>query len=266
MKLYQDDCINVLKNLPTGSIDLVVTDPPYEVETTGGAGSINSVKKMNVSLKELDDLDISTGYDFEAVNDELVRVMKKINIYIWCNKTQIPEYFNYYVNKLGCKFDILCWHKTNAMPTYSNKYLSDTEYCLYFRKGGYCNPAETAAARDRDLAYEDAKTFRYETEEKVLSYLAPINQKDKKLWDHPTIKPLDFTESFIRNSSKPGDVVLDCFMGSGTTGVAAMSLGRDFIGVELTKKYFDIANERINSVIETGPTKLKTPASAIFGV
>lgn len=266
MKLYQDDCMNVLKTIPTGSIDLVVTDPPYEVATTGGGGSINSVKKMNVSLKELDDLDIANGYDFKAVNDELVRVMKRINIYIWCNKVQIPEYFNYYVNNLGCKFDILCWHKTNAMPTYSNKYLSDTEYCLYFRKGGYCNPAATAAAGDRDQAYEDAKTFKYESEEKALSYLAPINQMDKKLWNHPTIKPLDFTESFIRNSSKEGDVVLDCFMGSGTTGVAAIELGRDFIGIELTKEYFDIAQRRIDIVANKEPPKTKTPTGVIFGV
>ena len=62
--------------------------------------------------------------------------MRGINIYLWCNKAQIPQYFNFYVNDLKCRFDILCWHKTNAIPTYSNKYLSDTEYLLYFHKNG----------------------------------------------------------------------------------------------------------------------------------
>lgn len=229
MQLYNMDCLTVLKDMEDKTVDLVVTDPPYDVNATGG-GSINKVKKLNKSLKQLDEADIADGYNIEEVCTELVRVMKNINIYLWCNKVQIPDYFNFFVNKLGCKFDILCWHKTNALPTYKNKYLSDTEYCLYFRKGGYCDPSVTGEDR-----YENAKTF----------YIAPLNQKDKKSWNHPTIKPLDFTEKIIKNSSKKGEVVLDCFMGSGTTGVACKNLGRDFIGIELNSEYFRIAKDRI---------------------
>lgn len=234
--LYNSDCLTILRQLPDKSIDLVVTDPPYEVNATGGGGSINKVKKMNVSLKQLNEAEIDKGYDIITVGKELVRVMKSINIYIWCNKLQIPDYFNFYVNELHCKFDILCWHKTNALPAYKNKYLSDTEYCLYFRKGGYCDPSAT----ETEERYENAKTF----------YLAPLNQKDKKLYKHPTIKPLDFTEKLIKNSSRKGDTVLDCFMGSGTTGVACMKLDRDFVGIELNKEYFEIAQERINKIWE----------------
>lgn len=228
MQLYNMDCLTVLKVMGDKTVDLVVMDPPYDIATAGG-GSINKVKHMVNAMHELEDASIDKGYDIETVGAELVRIMKNINIYIWCNKTQIPAYFNFYVNKLGCKFDILCWHKTNPLPTYHNKYLSDTEYCLYFRKGGFCNPADT------DNAYENAKTF----------YIAPLNAKDKKLWKHPTIKPLDFTEKIIKNSSKPGEVVLDCFMGSGTTGVACKNLGREFIGIELNPEYFEIAQQRI---------------------
>lgn len=231
MRLYNDDCFKVLKTLPDHFVDLVVTDPPYEVSTTNGGGSINNVMKMSKSLKQLDDADISKGYNIREVGKELVRVMKNINLYIWCNKVQIPDYFNYYVNELGCKFEIICWHKTNALPTYKNKYLSDTEYCLYFRKGGYCDPSQT----EEEERYENAKTF----------YIAPLNAKDKKLWKHPTIKPLDITQKFIKNSSKKGDIILDCFMGSGTTGVACKNLGRDFIGIELNRDYYKIALERI---------------------
>ena len=230
MKLYNKDCLEVIKSLPSNSIDLVVTDPPYDISCTNGGGSLNKTKHMVNSIRVLDEVGISKGYNIEEIGKELVRIMKSINIYVWCNKVQIPEYFNFYVNRLGCKFDILCWHKTNALPTYKNKYLSDTEYCLYFRKGGYCDPSVTGEDR-----YENAKTF----------YIAPLNQKDKKLWNHPTIKPLDFTEKLIKNSSKKGEVVLDCFMGSGTTGVACKNLGRDFIGVELNPEYFRIAKERI---------------------
>jgi len=219
------DCLNILQDLPDNSIDLLVTDPPYDVITDGG-GTVNSIKKLNKSLNDLVDAKINNGYDIETFNNEFVRVMKTINIYIWCNKTQIPDYFKFYVDKHKCKFDIICWHKTNALPTYSNKYLSDTEYLLYFRKGkGKCFPK----------SYEDAKTY----------YIAPINHKDKKEWKHPTIKPLDITEKIIRNSSNENDVVLDPFMGSGTTGVACKNLNRNFIGIEIEPEYYNIAKERI---------------------
>ena len=130
--------------------------------------------------------------------------------------------------KLKCKFDIICWHKTNALPTYSNKYLSDTEYCLHFKKGASVHPE----------SYEDAKTY----------YIAPINHKDKKEYNHPTIKPLDLIEKFVRNSTKKDDLILDPFMGSGTTGVACKKSNRDFIGIEFNKEYYNIAKERIENV------------------
>ena len=133
-KLILGDSLETIKKNPDKSIDLIITDPPYEVITTGG-GSINKVKKLDKSLQDLEDANIANGYDIELFGEEFIRVMKEINIYLWCNKTQIPNYFDFYVNQHKCKFDIICWHKTNAMPTYSNKYLSDTEYLLYFRNG-----------------------------------------------------------------------------------------------------------------------------------
>ena len=220
------DCLEIMKDIPDKSIDLIVTDPPYDVSVTGGGGTINKVKKLNKSLEDLVEANITNGYDIEILGEEFMRVMKEPNIYLWCNKIQIPEYFKFYVDKHKCKFDIICWHKTNALPTYSNKYLSDTEYLLYFRKGkGKCFPK----------SYDDAKTY----------YIAPINHRDKKKYKHPTIKPLDITEKLIKNSSNENDVVLDPFMGSGTTGVACKELHRNFIGIELDKKYFEIAKKRI---------------------
>lgn len=187
-------------------------------------------------MNQLVDDKINCGYDIELFNKEFVRIMKDINIYIWCNKKQIPEYFNFYVNERKCKFDIICWHKTNALPTYSNKYLSDTEYCLHFFKG---------KGKTRPQSYEDAKTF----------YIAPINHVDKKLYGHPTIKPLDLTQKLIRNSSQENDTVFDPFMGSGTTGVACVLEGRNFIGCELLKEYYDTADGRVNDEISKTTTK-----------
>lgn len=226
MNLYNDDCLNVLRELPDESVDLIATDPPYLISATNGGGTINKIKKLNESLKDLTAVDITKGYDIVGFGKEFIRVMKEINIYLWCNKAQIPDYFEFYVKQHKCKFDIISWHKTNALPTYSNKYLSDTEYLLYFRKGkGKCFPQ----------SYDDAKTY----------YTAPINHTDKKQFGHPTIKPLDITEKIIRNSSEAGQTILDPFMGSGTTGVACIHTNRNFIGVELDEQYFKIAQERI---------------------
>ena len=226
--LMQGDCLELMKNIPDKSIDLIVTDLPYLISTINGGGTINNVKKLNKSLQELDTANIIMGYDIKHFGEHFIRIMKEINIYFWCNKTQIPEYFEFYVGEHKCKFDILCWHKTNALPTYSNKYLTDTEYLLYFRKGkGKCFPC----------SYEDAKTY----------YNAPINIKDKERYNHPTVKPLPIIEKIVRNSSREGEIVFDPFMGSGTTGVACINTNRDFIGMELDEKYFNIAKERIEN-------------------
>lgn len=156
--------------------------------------------------------------------------MKRINIYIWCNGRQIPIYIKYFIEKLDCKLEILIWNKTNPMPLYSHKYMSDKEYCLYFRKSGYCQPKN----------YEDAKTVYYST----------INIKDKKLYGHPTIKPVELIRKIIRNSSKENDLVLDCFLGSGTTAVASILENRNYIGYEINKKYYEIAKKRISDTLK----------------
>ena len=123
---------------------------------------------------------------------------------------------------------MLTWHKTNPVPTCNNKYLSDTEYILYFRNGGvpmYGN---------------------YETKKKY--YVTPTNKEDKQKYKHPTIKPLHIIENLILNSSKENDIVLDCFMGSGTTPVACVNTHRHYIGYEIDENYFDIACQRLDEV------------------
>ena len=235
LRLLEGDCLKLMKDIPDESIDLIVTDPPYLISATNGGGTINRKMKLRESLKDLEAANITKGYDIELFGKEFVRIMKEINIYVWCNKVQIPEYFNFYVNKLKCKYDILCWHKTNPLPTYSNKYLSDTEYLLYFRKG---------KGKGFPQSYDDAKTY----------YLAPINLKDKRKYKHPTIKPLDITGKIIRNSTRENQVVFDPFMGSGTTGVAAIQNGRKFIGCEINQEYFEIAKRRIDDSTSRLPT------------
>ena len=217
--LWNGDCLEVMKQIPDGSVDLVVTDPPYLIETSG-AGIYKQADKQYV--KELNG--IKDGFS-EQVLDELCRVMRKINIYIFCSQKQIIPLLDYFVDRKKCNWNLLTWHKTNPVPACGNKYLTDTEYILFFREKGVKINGE------------------YKT--KFTYYVTPLNTADKKLYGHPTIKPVEILQNLIVNSSNPGDVVLDPFMGSGSTGIACNNTGRNFIGIELDKGYFDTAKARI---------------------
>ncbi len=200
-KIYNEDCLTGIKKIPDNFIDLVIIDPPYQINNHNVKYDSDLARSINNYNNELYESNLTNGYDYKIL-EELLRVLKKVNIYIFCNGEQIPFYIKYFVIDRKCKMDIIIWNKTNAIPLFNNKYLSDKEYCLYFRKGGYCSPK----------SYEDAKTVFY----------YPINIKDKKKWGHPTIKPEELVRKLIRNSSKEGDIVLDSFMGSGTTAISCI--------------------------------------------
>lgn len=233
----QGDCLSHLKTLKDGSVDLIVTDPPYEILNTKAGGSNPLCGRLNKSQKELTELDIVSGFD-RRVLDELVRVCKGINMYFFCNKAQIPLYLDYFVKERNCSFDLIKWCKTNSPPTFNNKYLSDTEYAVYVRKASYCNPQ----------SYQDASTL----------YVSPTNVKDKKKYGHPTPKPVELLRRLVRNSSLPGQVILDPYMGSGSTGEAAIIETRKFIGMELVEEHFGTAVERV-IIASTAPTALRNP-------
>lgn len=133
-KIYCLDCLEGLKQLPDKSIDLIMTDPPYLIKSTRAGGHNRLARTIQPVNNLLEENGLVSGMN-PAILPELIRVMKKINCYVWCNKAQIPDYLDFFVGGLGCSFDILIWWKTNPPPTCNNKYLSDKEYCLYFRKG-----------------------------------------------------------------------------------------------------------------------------------
>lgn len=138
VELHKGDCLELLKGIPTASVDLVVTDPPYQIDNTKAGGNSKLCKRIQSYQDELTGGSLTDGFNL-AVLGELLRVMKVPNLYIWCNGRQVPMYLDYFVKERGLSFDILIWAKTNAPPTFNNKYLTDKEYCLYFRGGGTAN-------------------------------------------------------------------------------------------------------------------------------
>ena len=200
--------------------------------------------RKTTAYQEIKQLDIYKGLDI-SILDELVRVMKKLNIYIWCNKTQLYDYLCYFMNKTNI-FEIIIWNNTNPTPLINNTYLPDKEYCLFFR--------------------ESSATFNLSTvETKRTVYTTKCNVEDKAKYKHPTIKPISIIKNLITNSSKEGDIVLDCFSGSGTTCVAAKELNRQFIGIEINPEYHRISMDRLNGMLANGQISFDTDISKILG-
>lgn len=221
--IYNVDAYKAIKEIPDNSIDLIIIDPPYKIDLRKGGGVYGRERQ-----KFRDEIaTLSEGIKPEIL-DDICRVMKKINIYIFCNKEQIFEYLYYFFALKGCSFDVLTWHKLHPIPACNNKYLPDTEYILFFREKGV------------------KLHGNYYTKSKY--YITEKNVKDKKLYGHPTIKPLQIIKNLISNSSLEGDIVADFFIGSGTTAVASQQLNRKYIGFEINPTYFQTAKNRIKNM------------------
>lgn len=219
-QIILSDAYEYVKNIPPKSIDLILIDPPYLLTEKPGGG----ITKQRHSYKDLYS-DAQENNFRKGIKEEILDDFRKIqpveNLYIFCNSKMLPFLLNYYKND---KFDVLVYHKSNPIPTYSYGYLKDIEYIVYV-----CN--------DRTKLYGD-----YNSMSKVLTC-----KKEYNKLDHPTIKPLNIIKTLIKNSTKKGDIVLDCFMGSGTTALACLETQRRFLGCEKNPKYWQISQERIKS-------------------
>lgn len=227
------DSYELIKLIPDKSIDLIVIDPPYEIITTG-AGILKDRKQ-----RYLDDIEnkLDKGIDYNILN-EFCRIMKKLNIYIWCSKAQLEKYLSFFLDKTNI-FEIIIWQKTNPVPLINGTYLSDKEYCLFFR--------------EKKSVFNTASV-----ETKRTVYTTKCNVNDKAKYKHPTIKPLQIIKNLIINSSNEGDIVLDCFSGSGTTCVAAKELNRNFLGIEIDPEYHKISIDRLNGITADGQISFDT--------
>ncbi len=226
-KIYLADCYELIKQILDKSIDLIITDPPYKMEVNHSVGRYGDVKK--ISFTQI--ADMSNDFDY-SILDEFVRVLKKINLYIWCSKKQIQFLLDYFVTKKSCYWELITWHKENAVPTGNNTYISDTEYCLFFRQKGVTLKGN------------------YFTKRKY--YVTYTNMRDKEKFKHPTIKPLGIIKNFVINSCKENGIVFDPFAGSGTTAVACRELNRQFIACEINEDYYNTAINRLNKIRANG--------------
>jgi site-specific DNA-methyltransferase (adenine-specific) len=224
VKLYNSDCLELMKNIPDGSVDLVLTDPPYPTTSRGNAGNSGGMLQKEINKK---------GKVFEHNNidcteyaPEFYRVLKDgSHCYVMTNHINLIKMLNVFTD---CGFHFiksLIWNKGNKIM--GQYYMSQFEYILFFRKGygkkiNNCGTADILSVPNKKTKDENGKNI------------------------HDTEKPIELMQILIENSSNENDVVLDSFMGVGATALACINTNRNFIGIELDKDYFDIAEKRIN--------------------
>ena len=113
-KVYLGDCYELIRQVQDNSVDLIVTDPPYKIESLHGSGIMKTRDKGNFS-REIKESNLDVGID-TSILDEFMRVMKRVNIYLWCNKGQILPYLEYFVKERKCSFEMIVWGKKNPIP------------------------------------------------------------------------------------------------------------------------------------------------------
>lgn len=222
--IKRGDCLELMKNIPDKSVDMVLTDPPYENDNHGGGKTELAQRKL---VKDLHIDFMSKGFDYDTCFKEMLRICKTPNFLIFCSNKQITKIMSWFeTNTKNTSVTLLVWNKTNPSPLCNGKYLSDIEFIVYVRGKG--------------ATFNNDTPFEY----KHKCYTSPIVSNKNRL--HPSQKPIELLERYIRLHSKEEDTILDCFMGSGSTGVACMNTNRNFIGFELDENYFEIAKDRIN--------------------
>lgn len=222
-RLILGDCRDVLPGL--GKVDAVVTDPPYVLSDSGPGES-----HFGMSLNKFDGEDykaIVSGFDVDGVFGALEAVCQPFNLFCFCSNKQISKIMAYHEAR-GRATTLLVWHKVNAAPFANGVWRGDIEYCIHAKDSG--------------------AVFIGNAQEKKKVSEFPLVQDEA----HPTVKPLGLMRKYVGICSHEGQTILDPFMGSGTTGVAAVQMGRDFIGIEREERYFDIACRRIEQAQRQG--------------
>ena len=237
--LLQGDCLKLMKNIPKGSVDVILCDLPYGT-TQNKWDSVIDLSKLWIEydrvLKDNGAIVLNSQGIFTA---NLILSNEKIFKYKLCwVKSKATNFLNAKIQPLRKHEDICIFYK--KPPVYNPQMSEGEAYNKGFRKN-----QNTGSYGDFNSVEVKSEGKRYPTD--VIYY---ATAESEGVVFHPTQKPVALMEYLIKTYSNEGDLVLDNCMGSGTTGVACKNLNRNFIGIELDEKYFNMAKQRINDALE----------------
>ena len=224
-KIYNEDCLESMKRIDDKTINLILSDPPYNIAKDN---NFTTMGRKGLDFGEWD-----KGFDHFSWLNEIPRILHKDGSVVifndWKNIGEIARH----CESIGLVIkDMLRWEKTNPMPrNRERRYITDFECAIW-------------------LVNKNAKwTFNRlsDTYQRPLFKYGVVGGKEKTI--HPTQKPIKLIEELVLIHSNEGDIILDTFIGSGTTAIACLNTNRGYIGFELDKTYFDMANKRIEEHI-----------------
>lgn len=226
-KIYNGDALKVLDDLINLNIEIdhIITDPPYNISQDNNFSTMKSSKRRGVDFGEWD-----KEFDLVSWIPKAEKLLKNGGTFIIFNSYRNLTPIINELKKCGLVVkDVLKWIKANPMPrNIDRRYVQDTEFAIWAVKPN--KPWVFNRPKDKTYLRAEFKT--------------PVVSGNEKL-GHPTQKSLKLMKEIIEIHTNKGDSVLDPFMGSGSTGIAALDLGRTFIGVELEKDYFLLASNRL---------------------
>jgi len=247
--LHLGDCLEVLPTLMDGAASMALIDLPYGcLNRSSEAGKWDCPIPLKPLWRELFRVVKPDGaivlFSQGIFTAQLIMSQPKFFRYslVWCKGTRVSGFLNANRMPLRNHEDILVFYQ--RQPTYNPQMEKRPEGDVIHSRGKLENPITNNCYGKRVEFQSTQREDRFPRS--VLTFLPP-----HKGFHHPTEKPVDLCRWLIRTYTNPGEVVLDCTMGSGTTGVAATLEKRRFIGVEKEQKYFDIAHKRIEEVLKT---------------
>jgi site-specific DNA-methyltransferase (adenine-specific) len=251
--LYLADALEIMDQLPENSVDMVFADPPYNL--SNGGFTVHAGKRVSVDKGDWDkSLGVASDFEFHVRWVEACHRILKPGGSLWVSGTYHSIYqCGYAIQLLGLKIlNDIAWFKPNASPNLSGRYFTAShETLIWARKGENTKHTFNYQAmkngnhHQRDKLKNEGKQMR-----SVWSITTPA-AAEKTFGKHPTQKPLELLNRIVEASTQPADLILDPFTGSSTTGVAALSLDRQFIGIDLEPEYLEISKKRLNHRQET---------------
>ena len=256
--LYKADCIEYLNSLPANYADMIFADPPYNLSNGGITcqnGRMVSVNKGNWDTSK----GLKNDFEFHLAWTKACRRVLKPGGTIWISGTYHSIYqcgFALQVNKFHILNDI-AWFKPNASPNLSCRFFTASHETLIWARKDLINPKTKKLKNSKHkFNYELMKNGNWpedfikkpSLQMRSVWVINPPKKEEKKFGKHPTQKPIDLLVRIILASTNVGDIVIDPFTGSSTTGLAAYLNKRKFIGIDKEKKYLDLSIKRFNDL------------------